>query len=170
VGDWPRGIGAERNMVVLSMPSLLDPSMAPEGHQVLHGYTPANEPWQLWKDLQRGTPAYAALKAERCQVFHRVLDPLIPDWRERLVLELQGTPLTHRHYLRVHQGSYGPAWPADTGAFPGGTTPITNLVLCGAGVFPGIGVPPVAVSGAMAAHRFVGARQQRDLLESIGLG
>jgi phytoene dehydrogenase-like protein len=170
VGDWQRGIGAERNMVVLSMPSLLDPSMAPVGHQVLHGYTPANEPWQLWKDLQRGTPAYAALKAERCQVFHRVLDPLIPDWRERLVLELQGTPLTHRHYLNVHQGSYGPAWPADTGAFPGGTTPITNLVLCGAGVFPGIGVPPVAVSGAMAAHRFVGARQQRDLLESIGLG
>ena len=169
VGDWQRGIGAERNMVVLSMPSLLDPALAPAGHQVLHGYTPANEPWQLWQDLQRGTPAYAALKAERCQVFHRVLDPLIPNWRERLVLELQGTPLTHQHYLKVHKGSYGPAWPANAGAFPGGSTPIENLVLCGAGVFPGIGVPPVAVSGAMAAHRFVGARQQRQLLESIGL-
>jgi len=170
VGDWQRGIGAERNMVVLSMPSLLDPALAPAGHQVLHGYTPANEPWQLWKDLKRGTPAYAALKQERCQVFHRVLDPLIPDWRERLVIELQGTPLTHQHYLKVHQGSYGPAWPANAGAFPGGSTPIANLVLCGAGVFPGIGVPPVAVSGAMAAHRFVEARQQRELLESIGMG
>jgi phytoene dehydrogenase-like protein len=169
VGDWQRGVGAERNMVVLSMPSLLDPSLAPPGHQVLHGYTPANEPWELWKGLERGTAAYTALKAERCQVFQQVLDPLIPDWRDRLVLELQGTPLTHRHYLKVHQGSYGPAWPADRGAFPGGSTPIENLVLCGAGVFPGIGVPPVAVSGAMAAHRFVGARQQRELLESIGL-
>ncbi|MBD2423365.1 NAD(P)/FAD-dependent oxidoreductase [Cyanobium sp. FACHB-13342] len=169
VGDWQRGIGAERNMVVLSMPSLLDPSLAPSGHQVMHGYTPANEPWELWKDLERGSPAYCALKAERCAIFHRVLDPLIPDWRDRLVIELQGTPLTHRHYLKVHQGSYGPAWPANHGAFPGGSTPWPNLVLCGAGVFPGIGVPPVAVSGAMAAHRFVDARQQKELLESLGL-
>ena len=169
VGDWQRGIDAERNMAVLSMPSLLDPALAPSGHQMLHGYTPANEPWELWKDLERGSPAYAALKAERCALFHRVLDPLIPDWRSRLVLELQGSPLSHRHYLRVHQGSYGPAWPADQGPFPGGATPLDNLVLCGAGVFPGIGVPPVAVSGALAAHRFVDARAQRQLLQSLEL-
>jgi hypothetical protein len=36
-------------------------------------------------------------------------------------------------------------------------------------VFTGIGVDPVAVCGAMAAHRFVGARQQNELLESLGL-
>ena len=169
VGDWQRGITAERNVAVLSMPSLLDAAMAPAGHQVLHGYTPANEPWDLWRDLEQGSPAYAALKAERCSLFHQVLDPLIPDWRERVVIELQGTPLSHRQYLRVHQGSYGPAWPADRGPFPGGDTPIANLVLCGAGSFPGIGVPPVAVSGAMAAHRFVPARQQRQLLEDLQL-
>jgi phytoene dehydrogenase-like protein len=85
------------------------------------------------------------------------------------VFELQGTPLTHRHYLRAHAGSYGPAWPADRGPFPGGTTPIDNLVLCGSGVFPGIGVPPAAVSGAMAAHRFVSAARQRQLLEELEL-
>ena len=169
VGDWRRGIGAERNMAVLSMPSLLDPTLAPEGHQVVHGYTPANEPWQLWHHLERGTAPYRALKAERCAVFGQLLDPLIPDWRERLVIERYGTPLTHRHYLRVHQGSYGPAWPADRGPFPGGQTPVEGLVLCGAGVFPGIGVPPVAVSGAMAAHGFISARQQRQRLESLGL-
>lgn len=169
VGDWQRGITAERNVVVLSMPSLLDPAMAPAGHQVLHGYTPANEPWELWQHLEQGSDAYQALKAERCGIFHTVLDPLIPDWRERVVLDLQGTPLTHRQYLRVHQGSYGPAWPADRGPFPGGDTPIANLVLCGAGSFPGIGVPPVAVSGAMAAHRFVSAREQRRLLDELAL-
>ena len=169
VGNWEKGIRAERNMVVLSMPSLLDPSLAPAGHQVLHGYTPANEPWELWQGLERGSPAYAALKAERCSVFAEALGRVLPDWRQRLVIELQGTPLTHRHYLRTHRGSYGPAWPADRGRFPGGTTPIEGLVLCGGGVFPGIGVPPVAVSGAMAAHRFVSARRQRQLLEEIGL-
>ena len=169
VGDWQRGIGAERNMVVLSMPSRLDPSLAPAGHQLLHGYTPANEPWQIWKDLERGTPAYEALKRERCSVFHHVFEQLLPDWREQVVLELQGTPLSHRHWLRVHQGSYGPAWPADRGPFPGGSTPIEGLVLCGAGVFPGIGVPPVAISGAQAAHRFVSARAQRRLLQELEL-
>jgi phytoene dehydrogenase-like protein len=169
VGDWQRGIGAERNMAVLSMPSLLDGSLAPPDHQVLHGYTPANEPWELWQALERGSPAYEALKAERCGLFHIIFDPLLPDWRERLVFELQGTPLTHQHYLRAHQGSYGPAWPADRGPFPGGTTPIDNLVLCGSGVFPGIGVPPVAVSGAMAAPRFVPAARQRQLLEELEL-
>jgi phytoene dehydrogenase-like protein len=169
VGDWTRGIGAERNVAVLSMPSLLDSSLAPADHHVLHGYTPANEPWEVWRNLRRDTPAYRTLKAERCAVFAQLLDPLIPDWRDRLVIERYGTPLTHRHYLRLHQGSYGPAWPADRGPFPGGQTPIEGLVLCGAGVFPGIGVPPVAVSGAMAAHGFVSARDQRQRLERIGL-
>jgi len=169
VGDWERGIGAERNVVVLSMPSVLDPSLAPPGHQVLHGYTPANEPWDLWRHLERGTPAYAHRKAERCAVFHRVFEGLVPDWRERLVIERQGTPLTHRDYLHIHCGSYGPAWPADRGPFPAGATPVTNLVRCGAGVFPGIGVPPAAVSGALAAHRFVSARQQRQLLEETDI-
>ncbi|WP_399227000.1 phytoene desaturase family protein [Synechococcus sp. CS-1331] len=109
VGDWQRGIGAERNMVVLSMPSLLDPSLAPPGHQVLHGYTPANEPWELWRELERGSADYERLKQERCAMFHQVFDGVLPDWRERVVIELQGTPLTHHHFLRLHQGSYGPA-------------------------------------------------------------
>jgi len=169
VGDWQRGIRAERNMAVLSMPSLLDGSLAPAGHQVLHGYTPANEPWELWQHLERGSEAYERLKQERCGLFHHVFDGVLPDWRQRLCFELQGTPLTHRHYLRCHQGSYGPAWPADRGPFPGGITPIDNLVLCGSGVFPGIGVPPVAVSGAMAAHRFLSAACQRQLLQELEL-
>ena len=169
VGNWQRGITAERNMVVLSMPSLLDSALAPPGHQLVHGYTPANEPWALWRDLEPGSAAYEALKQQRCQIFHEVLGQLIPDLADRLVLELQGTPLTHRRYLRVHQGSYGPAIGADQSPFPWGTTPIDGLVLCGAGVFPGIGVPPVAVSGAMAAHRFVPVSRQKALLEELGL-
>ena len=169
VGDWSRGIAAERNMVVLSMPSRLDPSLAPTGHQVLHGYTPANEPWELWRDLEPGSAAYNALKAERCGLFHQVLQQLIPDLAERIVIELQGTPLTHRRYLRVARGSYGPAIGADQSPFPGGTTPIDGLVLCGAGVFPGIGVPPVAVSGAMAAHSFVPVARHKALLDELGL-
>jgi phytoene dehydrogenase-like protein len=156
-------------MLVLSMPSLLDPGLAPPGHHVLHGYTPANEPWHLWQDLDPDSAAYATLKRQRGDLFRQVLSQLVPDLSDRITLDLLGTPLTHRRFLRVHRGSYGPAIGADRSPFPGGTTPIEGLMLCGAGVFPGIGVPPVAVSGAMAAHSFVPVRQQRSLLEGLGL-
>ena len=53
--------------------------------------------------------------------------------------------------------------------FPAGTTPIEGLALCGAGSFPGIGVPPVAVSGAMAAHSFVPVARHKALLDELDL-
>ena len=65
--------------------------------------------------------------------------------------------------------SHGPAIGADQSPFPGGTTPIEGLVLCGAGVSPGIGVPPVAVSGAMAAHSFVPVSRHKALLDELGM-
>jgi phytoene dehydrogenase-like protein len=98
-----------------------------------------------------------------------VLGGIIPDLEERVLIELHGTPRSHQRFLRVHQGSYGPALGAGQGTFPSGSTPIEGLSLCGAGVFPGIGVPPVAVSGAMAAHGFVPVSRHRALLESLDL-
>ena len=46
IKDWalPEGVEAPRNIVLCSMPSLIDPSLAPEGNHVLHAYTPATEP------------------------------------------------------------------------------------------------------------------------------
>ena len=169
VDDWQRGIAAERNAVVLSVPSVLDPAMAPPGQHVLHGYTPASEPWSLWADLTRGSEAYQALKTERCSVFWRVLERRIPDIRDRCHVVMEGTPPTHGHYLNVHRGSYGPALSAAEGLFPGVTTPLDGLWLCGASTFPGIGIPPVAASGALAAHGIVGRQAQRQLLQELGL-
>ena len=63
VGDWQRGVDAQGNAVVVSIPSVLDPAMAPQGQHVLHAYTPANEPWDRWagaardSGLQPSTPA-----------------------------------------------------------------------------------------------------------------
>ena len=154
VDDWDRGIAAERNAVVLSVPSVLDPGMAPQGRHVLHAYTPASEPWDLWRDQERGTAAYNALKQERCGVFWSVLERKIPDIRERCELVMEGTPLTHRHYLNVHQGSYGPALSAADGLFPGVTTPVEALWLCGAAHSPAsvfLRWPPVAPSPPMAS-------------------
>ena len=169
VDDWERGIAADRNAVVLSVPSVLDPGMAPPGRHVLHAYTPASEPWEFWRDLERGSDAYNARKQDRCGVFWSVLERKIPDIRQRCELVMEGTPLTHRDFLNVHQGSYGPALSAADGLFPGVTTPIDALWLCGASTFPGIGIPPVAASGALAAHGIVGRQAQRSMLKDLEL-
>jgi len=46
IRDWdgPEGVEDPRNIVLCSVPSLIDPDMAPEGKHVIHAYTPATEP------------------------------------------------------------------------------------------------------------------------------
>ena len=36
-------------------------------------------------------------------------------------------------------------------------------------LFPGIGIPPVAASGAMAANTILGSKFQRDLIEELDI-
>ena len=59
---------AEQNVVLISIASAIDPSLAPKGKHVLHAYLPATEPFHLWENLQRGSPEYLKLKDERSQV------------------------------------------------------------------------------------------------------
>jgi phytoene dehydrogenase-like protein len=42
--DGPLGVEDPRNIVLCSIPSMLDPAMAPDGKHVIHAYTPATEP------------------------------------------------------------------------------------------------------------------------------
>ena len=74
-----------------------------------------------------------------------------------------GTPITHQRFLNTRNGSYGPALSAAEGLFPGNKCPIKNLLLCGSSTFPGIGIPPAAASGAMAANTILGSSSQKKL-------
>ncbi|EKX32504.1 hypothetical protein GUITHDRAFT_82257 [Guillardia theta CCMP2712] len=152
VNDWERGVDAEQNLVLISIPSVLDPSLAPEGTHCLHAYTPATEPYDLWKGLKRDSPEYLKLKEERSQVLWKAIERVIPDIRSRAELVKVGTPLTHERFLRRYRGSYGPALKAGQDLFPGPRTPVSRLLLCGDSVFPGIGMPAVAASGMIAAN------------------
>ncbi|HEY9297585.1 MAG TPA: all-trans-retinol 13,14-reductase, partial [Phormidium sp.] len=76
-----------------------------------------------------------------------------PDLKERIHLELIGTPLTHARFLRRYQGTYGPAIAAGQGTFPGPFTPIQGLYRVGDSTLPGIGVPAVAASGILCANK-----------------
>ncbi|MFB2922617.1 phytoene desaturase family protein [Aerosakkonema funiforme] len=167
VNDWDKGITAPQNLVLISIPSVLDPSLAPEGKHVIHVYTPGNEPFSIWQGIDRNIKEYALLKKERAEVMWQALERIIPDIRDRCEVTLVGTPLTHARFLRRHRGSYGPAIVASKGLFPGATTPLSGLLCCGDSTFPGIGLPAVAASGMMVANTIASVRQHLQLLNAI---
>jgi len=171
--DWSRGVDAQDNAALLSIPSVHDETLAPKGHAVLHIYTPATEDYSQWiqfeKEDYRKSKAYNVLKGERSQFLWNVLEKVIPDIRERATVVKVGTPLTHKRYLRRHRGTYGPAIRADEGSFPFPGTPVKGLLLCGDSCFPGIGVPAVAASGLLAANSvsFDSIKPQLELLKNF---
>lgn len=160
--DAARDLAEPGNTCMISIPSVWDESLAPAGHHVIHAYT--LEPHAGW---QRD-PGYAARKHERVQPLYRALEKVIPDIRARVTLELIGTPLTHAHFLRRYQGTYGPAIDARTGLFPSGNTPIAGLYRVGDSTLPGIGVPAVAASGILCANTLVPPSQVVALLDRLG--
>ena len=168
VNDWNLGIAAPQNVVLISIPSVLDPSLAPPGKHTIHVYTPGNEPYTPWQGLDRRSDAYTQLKQERSQVMWKALERVIPDVRSRSEVTLVGTPLTHERFLRRHRGSYGPAIRAGQGVFPGPTTPLPGLLCCGDSTFPGIGLPAVAASGMIVANTLAPVSQHLKMLREIG--
>jgi phytoene dehydrogenase-like protein len=105
VNDWERGVTAEQNVVLVSIPSILDPSLAPPGKHVIHVYTPGNEPYALWQGMNRNSQEYQQQKQTRAEVMWQALERIIPDVRSRCDVTLVGTPLTHERFLRRHRGS-----------------------------------------------------------------
>ena len=68
LGDDPC---AEQNMIAVSNPCRLDPSLAPEGRAVLHAYCCGNEPYEAWEaeggaygNSPKRSDKYEALKEE----------------------------------------------------------------------------------------------------------
>lgn len=169
VRDWEAGVDAPQNVVLVSIPSLLDPSLAPPGKQVIHAYTPGNEPYQAWEGLERHSTAYQQQKQGRSQIMWQAIERFIPDIRDRCEVTLIGTPLTHKRFLRRSRGSYGPALSAAEGLFPGAKTPLSGLICCGDSTFPGIGLPAVAASGAIAANTLLPLDRHLALLDRLQL-
>ncbi len=142
-------ITAPGNTCMISIPSVWDANLAPVGHHVVHAYT--LEPYAGW---QRNAN-YETRKRQKAEPLFRALEKVIPDLRQRITLELIGTPLTHAYYLRRYRGTYGPAIAAGTAMFPSCHTPIAGLYRVGDSTMPGIGVPAVAASGILCANTLV---------------
>ncbi len=136
VDGYADGPCGELNMIAVSNPCVLDKTLAPEGYIVIHAYGAGNEPYDIWKGLDRKSKEYKDLKESRAVALWRAVESIIPDARERSVLSMIGSPITHERFLRRPRGTYG----ASTEDYlKDGSTPFQRLVLCGDGVFPGIG-------------------------------
>jgi carotene isomerase len=167
VEDWEKGITAPQNLVLISIPSVLDSSLAPSGKHSIHVYTPGSEPYDLWQGMDRNSNEYLQQKQKRAEIMWEALEKIIPDIRSRCEVTLIGTPLTHERYLRRNRGSYGPAIRAGSGLFPGSNTPLKGLMCCGDSTFPGIGLPAVAASGMIAANTLAPVGKHLELIKEV---
>jgi phytoene dehydrogenase-like protein len=161
VKDGPCAVG---NMIAVSNPCVIDRTLAPEGYILIHAYGAGNEPYELWESMDRNSVDYKELKGKRAEFLWRAVESIVPDVRERAVLQMIGSPLTHERFLRRPRGTYGSA---TEDYLKDGSTPFPTLVLASDGVFPGIGVPSVAIAGASAANALVGVFEQWRKLDVL---
>jgi len=143
---------AEQGTVFVSMPSLLDPSLAPEGHHIVHTFTPSS--MEAWRGLS--PMAYAAKKEGDADRLIARLEAILPGLAAAITHREVGTPRSHRRFLGRMGGSYGPI-PAmrlpGLLPMPFNRTGISGLYCVGDSCFPGQGLNAVAFSGFACAHR-----------------
>lgn len=173
VRNWDIGVEAPRNIVLCSMPSLIDDTMAPQGTHVLHAYVPATEPYAEWAAYKedRQNPEYLKKKEEAADFLWSAIEEYVPNARDRAIKGTVqiGTPLTHERFLRRTDGAYGPRVEAGKQTLPGHKTPLEGLHLCGDYTFPGIGVPATAASGAVTANNLMSVPEHWAMLNKIRL-
>ena len=150
--DW-QAMEDEQGVIFVSMPSLLDPELAPTGRHILHCFTPSA--MEHWQGL--GSEAYKAKKqADADRLIQRLEMLLLPGLSGGIHHREVGTPRSHRRFLGRHQGSYGPI-PAlrlpGLLPMPFNRTGVDGLYCVGDSCFPGQGLNAVAFSGFACAHR-----------------
>jgi prolycopene isomerase len=143
---------AEQGVVFVSMPTLLDPSLAPPGRHILHTFTPSS--MEHWQGLSPS--AYRAKKeADAARLIAR-LEAILPGLKGAIHHQEIGTPRSHRRFLGRMGGSYGPI-PAlrlpGLLPMPFNRTGLKHLYCVGDSCFPGQGLNAVAFSGFACAHR-----------------
>ena len=146
----------ERGVIFISIPTLLDPSLAPEDKHIIHAFTPSSI--SEWENLSRED--YIKKKDEYYSFIIEKISKIIPEISKNIDHKEIGTPKTHRKFLGRFEGSYGPIPNKKLLGLipmPFNTTDIKNLYCVGDSCFPGQGLNAVAFSGYACAHK-IGAK------------
>ncbi|MEH2241737.1 carotenoid isomerase [Nostoc sp.] len=149
--DWEKMTAAEGTIFV-SLPTLLDPDLAPSGYHIIHAFTPhCIDDWQ-----ELSVSEYEAKKEEAAWRIIDRLEKIFPGLDAGLDYLEVGTPRTHRRFLGREDGTYGPIprrklW--GLLKMPFNRTAIPGLYCVGDSTFPCQGLNAVAFSGFACAHR-----------------
>jgi prolycopene isomerase len=149
--DWD-DMEKPEGTIFVSIPTLLDPHLAPEGHQIIHTFTPS---WmEDWQGLS--TQEYREKKEAAADRLISRLETIFPGLTAGLDYQEVGTPRTHRRFLGRDDGTYGPIPRrklAGLLGMPFNRTAIPGLYCVGDSTFPGQGLNAVAFSGFACGHR-----------------
>ena len=151
VENWAE-LEREKGVIFISIPTLLDSSLAPESKHILHAFTPSS--MNEWEHLSR--EEYIEKKQEYFSFIIKRINKIIPDIENNIDHKEIGTPRTHRKFLNRFDGSYGPIPKRKLLGLipmPFNTTDINNLYCVGDSCFPGQGLNAVAFSGYACAHK-----------------
>ncbi|NEQ83280.1 MAG: carotene isomerase, partial [Moorea sp. SIO2I5] len=101
--DWENMEDAEGTIFV-SIPTLLDPNLAPEGYHVFHTFTPS---WmEDWQGLS--LREYENKKEDAAGGLIERLETIFPGLDAGLDYMEVGTPRSHQRFLNRMDGTYGP--------------------------------------------------------------
>ena len=138
--------------IFVSIPTLLDPSLAPAGYHIVHTFTPSTI--EEWQGLS--TQEYEEKKEQAANKLIDRLEAIFPGLSAGLDYQEVGTPRTHRRFLGREDGTYGPVPRrklAGLLGMPFNRTSIPGLYCVGDSTFPGQGLNAVAFSGMSCGHR-----------------
>ncbi len=155
VENWDE-LESEKGVIFVSIPTLLDSSLAPEGKHIVHAFTPSS--MNEWEGLSR--KEYLQKKKKYFSFLIEKISIILPNIEQNIDHKEIGTPKTHKKFLGRYEGSYGPIPSKKLLGLlpmPFNTTKIKNLYCVGDSCFPGQGLNAVAFSGYACAHK-IGAQ------------
>ncbi len=159
--NYERTLNGEVSWISMTIPTLVDPKLAPEGEHLLMLTTllpySAEESWQQTKQ-------------DYMAAMLNIAEQYIPDLKQHLTFVEGGSPATMQRYTQNHQGAaYG--WdviPSQIDPIRAkNTSPITGLYFAGHWSSPGCGVYGVTMSGMQAARQVLGIKKPSDLWEIL---
>jgi prolycopene isomerase len=154
---------AEINWISITVPTLVDPSLAPENENLL--ILTALLPYGAVDSWKQEKQAYM-------DKIVTVAEKYIPELKQHITFIEGGSPATMKRYTQNHQGAaYG--WdvtPNQVGSLrTPNKSPIEGLYFAGHWSSPGGGVYGVSLSGVQAAQSILGISKQADLCPYLWL-